>query len=289
MEVVRQHTGLSYSSYTLFTSCAYKYWLKKIAKVDIDEDAEESTEAFDVGKAFHQVLEDCKHELAGVKYETVQAVTDKYKLDPHTHTPMIYAMLKKYKAVHEEAGLKAHACEVPVETPNFYGVIDVVLTAPTGEWWIGDMKTTAAMYNNIAPSLPMNPQLNMYAYHCNILAKAVDLDPLDFQGCRYRVTTKSKLVRKKTEETKDFIERVALGVKSFDFIIPRETMRPDLFASLLADAKNHIDTYKDTPVPEQYFQRNFGNCMSYFRPCENWSRCHGNLRSKMPELKVIQS
>lgn len=268
---------LSPSSLSLFLSCQRKYWHKKIGDTPIDPDTEEDTEALKVGKAFHKVLEECMHELAGVSYQKVFSTVADHELVADEFAPMIFAMLGKYKAMHEKSGLKAIACEIEVRTETFLGYVDVVLVDKEGGFWLGDNKTSAAYYSNIAASLPRNPQLNLYAGHASQIATLLGLDINNFRGCRYMVTTKSKLIRKKTEELEDYLKRLSNSVKSVDFVIPIERMAPLDFRRTHLEALDFIRSERR----ETRYSQNFGNCNQYFRSCAFFSRCHGACHSQI--------
>jgi hypothetical protein len=276
--------GLSPSSLTLFQSCQRKYFYKKIAELPIDLDASEDTESFQVGKAFHKCLEDTKHDLDGYTVEQCREVAKLFDLSDDYHLPLIMAMLKKYKSMHLRAGLKAIACEVVIDTPTFYGITDVILEDEKG-WWIGDMKTAASFYANIIPGMPRHQQLNLYAFHSNVIADKLGIDPKGYRGCRYRLTTKSKLTRKPGENLKPYIDRLAVALKSFDFIIPKSFMNPSLAAKIHVEAKKFIDKNSK----ESKYTCNFNSCMQWNRPCAYFSRCHGRNFTEMSDLEAVTS
>lgn len=279
----RIHDGLSPSSLGLFQGCARKYYNKKIAKLPIDSDASEDSEAFQVGKAFHKCLEDTRHDLDGFTLKACIETCDGFGLSPDYHAPMVFAMLGAYKSVHKKAGLKVLACEMVVDTPAFYGIVDVILEDAAG-WWIGDMKTAAQFSKSLIPTLPKHQQLNLYAEHYPIIADVLGLDPYGYRGCRYRLTTKSKLTRRAGEDVASFISRLGNSVSSYDFIIPHALMAPAVAYRTHHVAKTFIDLHKD----EADYVPNFGNCMSYFKPCEFWSRCHGQTFTST-DLEVVTS
>jgi hypothetical protein len=274
--------GLSPSSLQLFQSCSRKYYLKKVAKVDIDPDQKEDTEALNIGKAFHKVLEDTKHDVTGIKYAQVEKTAKGYDLDPEFHAPMIFAMLGAYKKVHDKAALRAIACEVEVETETFYGFVDAIFHDFSGKWWIADIKTAASYTPGLVPSLPKHQQLNLYAAHADVIAKMLGLEMADYGGIRYRVTTKSRIGRKAGEQLKDFIERLSKSVQSYDVVIPKEIMSP-------SDALEvHLDAFARVKSKEENnFPRNYTSCYLFYRPCEFWSRCHGRKYSDELNLEII--
>lgn len=283
MEKVRkEHSGLSPSSLTLFQSCARKYYLSKIVKTPIDKDASRDSDATNIGKAFHKVLEDTKHEVEGLKYVKIQETVKSFDLDD-SYSPMIFAMLKKYSVVHRKSGLKAIACEIEIETVSFYGFIDVILQDSHGGWWIGDMKTASSYTPNLIPTLPSHPQLNLYAKHVNYISQLLGIDEGKYLGCRYLLTTKSKLVPKKDETLQNYINRLTGAIKSIDFIVSKELMNPEL---IVATHDKVFNALQEMPYNDEYLP-NYGSCLDYHRPCEYWSKCHGKTFSEMGSLHYI--
>lgn len=277
MEVRKLHSGLSPSSMALYQSCARKYFYKKIDGRKPDDDVDQDVEALNIGSAFHKVLEDTRHYLKDLSYQTVLKVaTDHAVADA---APMIFAMLSHYKAMHEASGLAVVACEVEVETKEFFGIVDVILKDLENNWWIGDMKT-ASSYNPAAlhPTLGRHPQLNLYAFHAAHIGASWGLEPNKYRGCRYRLTTKSKLIRKRDEELGAFIGRVSNVVKSYDFPVLKEAMDPEGIYDLHTRVREEIDI---SGKLQANFLQNFGNCMQYYRPCDFWSACHGKNCSQM--------
>lgn len=275
--------GLSPSSFAMFSGCNRKYFHKKIAKTPIDSDADTDTRPFMIGKAFHKVLEDHAHELKGVGLEAVKKVCAEFEVEGD-EAIMVAAMLSRYREVHEAAKLKAVACEVEIVTESFHGFVDVILQGPLG-WWIADMKTAASYNPAILPTLPGNIQLNLYAAHAAVISEIGGLDLKAFRGCRYRVTTKSKLIRKATEDEKSYFGRVRSAVRSFDFAIPASILKTE------QTLDTHLDVFKFIKKKRNAvnYPRNFGNCMNYNRPCEYFSQCHGFNFSAAPTLDTVAS
>jgi hypothetical protein len=275
--------GLSPSSLSMFLGCNRKYFHKKVAKTPIDSDADTDTRPFMVGKAFHKVLEDHRHELSGVGLAAVKKTCAEFEVEGD-EAIMIAAMLSKYREVHEATKLKAVACEVEIITEAFHGYVDVILQGPVG-WWIADMKTAASYNPAILPTLPGNLQLNLYAAHAAIIAEVGGLDLKAFRGCRYRLTTKSKLIRKATEDEKSYFARVRAAVKSFDFAIPVEILKTEQTLDTHAEAFKYIRKKRKA----EHYPKNVGNCMNYNRPCEYFSQCHGFNFSEAPALETVSS
>lgn len=275
--------GLSPSSLSMFLSCNRKYFHKKIGKSAPDDDASLDTKAFMVGKAFHKVLEDCKHELAGIKLSAIADTCKTFELDDD-ESIMVGAMLAKYKDMHGKAGLKAVACEIELQTPTFHGFVDVILQGPVG-WWIADMKTSASFNPTILATLPSNLQLNLYALHAALISEMGGLDLKAFRGCRYRLTTKSKLIRRASEGVAEYYQRVKSAVKSFDFVIPADLLQPEKTFDIHSEVFKHAQKKKK----ESQYSQNFGNCMNYNKPCEYWSKCHGFKFTEAPKLETIEA
>jgi len=273
-ETKKEHTGLSYSSLSTYLACPRKYYHSKVAKTEKDPGIEDRT-AFDVGSTFHLVLEDSKHNLTGLKYSTIVAACHKVvpvlgKEFAEEYAPMITAMLQSYRTMHEKSGMTVIACELELETPTFYGFVDVILMDDDGLWWIADMKTAASYSKMLPATLPRNLQLNLYAAHVKLVAEKLNLSVKDFAGVRYRLTTKSKLKRKNGEEMIPFIKRVGFGISSYDFAISREEL--DVRSAL--DIHSHgFEGTKSKDVKS--YTCNFNNCVQYYRFCEYFSRCHG--------------
>lgn len=263
---------LSYSSATLLQNCPRKYWHYKINETPIDIDADKSTAAFDIGKAFHKVLEDTKHEFSKFRPQLVLDACKEFNCEDEALK--IHAMLLKYYELHKEIGLQCVACETEISTTDFIGYVDAILINPyTKGWWICDIKTAARLDKTLVAKLNSDVQLNLYACFKDALAKQLNLEVDNFRGVRYRVTTKSKLKQKSSEKLEDYIQRVFHNIESVDVPIKAEMLRPqetwDRFKFL---HETTLDLDKDNP--EGAIQ-NFSNCNSYFRPCEYWSNCHG--------------
>lgn len=278
--------GLSPSSMSNYQLCQRRFANAKILNTPKDADTDEDTEALRVGSTFHKCLEDTKHNLTGYGLADVDKVVKEFGLDSGQHTPLLFAMLKRYKQMHDRAGLQAIAFEVPISTPVFYGIVDVILMEPlTSRWYVGDTKTAASFNPSLIPTLLRHPQISLYASHHKELAEKLGLNPEDFAGCRYRLTTKSKIARKASEETMAYVNRLAKVIKSIDFILPKERMSNDA-AVMHAAIKAEIDSKQGR---EELFVRNYSACMNYYRPCPYYSSCHLKTFSELQEIESVSS
>lgn len=279
---------LSYSSMRDLSSCEAKYYYRKVAQVAKDADAEES-DALGVGKAFHEYLEDVLH---GEKFNLQPFETHvRAKATEHNvvdEAPLIAAMAFAYMKLHVSSGLKVVKCEQAIETPKFIGYIDVILKDDSDGWWIGDLKTAAKFDDKKVAQLPKDEQLNLYSYFAKMLAPHFDLDPDKFRGCRYRVTTKTKSQIKPGESLLDFAKRMhdKGSVMSYDAIIPVSIMDIDVTWKHFEHMQDRAVSINNGEAPT----KNLGNCMSFFRPCDYWSQCHGKCFTDMttkPEVRVL--
>lgn len=274
-------TRLSYSSSTTLSNCQMKYFHYKVAGTKKDPDCRDDFTAFNVGKAFHQILENTMHQKSTV--EMIEEVCVFYKVEEHQ--AMIHAMVLKYLKVHKKSGLDCVGCEMELLNDIFIGFVDAVMKDDKGGWWIVDLKTAAMVSPLTFAKLGTDTQLNLYASFAPQIAEYYGLDLNKFKGARYRVTKKSRLKRKASEEYNDFVRRVFAGIESYDAIIPLKVMDPDkayrkhkaLHTMSMAYRGNEY-----TPMP------NYSYCDSFFRPCEYFSQCHGQTYTEaVKNIEVV--
>jgi len=279
-----QDTRLSYSSATLLKNCSQKYFYYKVAGVARDEDAEVNYDAFNIGKAFHWVMETNNHSEDNFHDLLDQAVKT---FEVEEARGMIHAMLLRYLQVHKKSGLEVVHCEFELTTDLFIGFIDVILKDADGNWWIGDLKTAARYSEITAAKLHNDVQLNLYASFAKEIASYFKLDPNKFRGARYRVTTKSVLKKKVTESYADHVKRTANNVKSYDIVIPLEKMDPKgVFAEHKKLHTRSMKMREGKLKPE----KNLSQCDSFFKPCEYFSQCHGKCFTELKdEIQMITS
>jgi hypothetical protein len=259
---------LSYSSMNEILGCEQKYAFRKVLELEPDDDYAKETDAMDIGSVFHTCLELCEHDLKGFKFPTLVECIEEYPdtLDLKTHGPLLWAMLRRYKLLHEDMSLKPAHIELELLAPKEYkGYVDAVLEDENG-YWITDIKTAATLSRFLRSRLADDRQLNLYVHWFNKILKPEK----PILGCRYRVVTKSRLKYKKVESFKQLSDRIFSGINAHEFVIPLNLMDPDSAYSTFKKVRvTQKKLHKDT-VPT----RNFNHCESYFRPCEYWSRCH---------------
>lgn len=265
---------MSYSTSKLLQNCEVEYMHSKIWETKPDEDFEE-TDAFGFGKAFHEVLEKSKHN-AFHKEHLLDAM-ETHKVNIADLGPLM-AMGKRYLQLHKLSGLKVVHCEQEISTPEYIGFIDMILVDENGGWWIGDLKTTSRFdEKNLLPRMAFDDQLNLYTYFFKWLAPLYDLDPMKFKGCRYRATTKPKIVQKGKETPEEYADRVADKVEVYDIEVPLSVMDPQsAWDSIVKSYERSVILQGGEDAPK----RNLNGCINYFRPCKFFSKCHGELFSK---------
>ena len=282
-------TRLSYSSATLLKNCEQRYYHYKVTKIDKDKDVEESN-AFALGKAFHHVLEMAMHKKPEKIVNKLEECVELFGID-ETEIGLLHAMVIQYLRCRKKTNLEAIACEYSLRSETFVGFVDLIEGEREGDgwgkWWITDLKTAKSFWSTLTARLPKDRQLNFYASFFRQIAEEFNLDPEKFQGCRYRVTTKSTAKQKKSESYTDYVMRMVEGknVKSYDIAVPKEKMHLNEVVNEMESLYNRSQELRNGDVPI----RNYSYCESYFKPCDYWSQCHGSCFSDMREdLEVIK-
>jgi hypothetical protein len=270
---------LSYSSASLLMSCEQQYWHKKVAKTPIDADADESTENFDIGKAFHQYLENTKHTKSKSHTAMVATVCKQYNV--FKHRCMIQAMIEAYLDLHIESKLRVIFCELQLSDENTLGFIDVGLVDDRiKEFWVGDMKTAGKIDWSLNAKLPFDYQLNLYSHYAEaILGFFPELKGYKFAGCRYRVTTKPDIMRKDNETDESFIRRTKSFCKSVDYVVPVQVLNPDEIYRIHKENRDRMVQLHNGEVP----RKNLGACFNWYRACQWWSQCRGRTYTESKE------
>jgi hypothetical protein len=262
--------------------CERKYVYRKVQKVERDSDAPMDTLPLDLGLVIHDCLELCKHDLTGFQASELKTKMLERNVDSKWY-PMLWAMLRRYKDLHMKSALTTLLVEVEIRNEDFLGFIDVVL-GDKGGWWIGDVKTAAQVNKFLPQMLPRDKQLNLYYAHFK--PEEHGLDWCHFQGARYRVVTKSKLKRKKDDTDSSYSKRLYENIQGVEYVIPKEHMVPE--ETKLEFEKLRMRQKELWTLPQRA-KKNFANCVSYFRPCEYWSQCHGveyNAKRRVEAIEV---
>tara|TARA_R110000751_G_scaffold82106_2_gene165323 strand:+ start:181 stop:999 length:819 start_codon:yes stop_codon:yes gene_type:complete len=264
---------LSYSSSNLVLNCQQKYVHYKVDKVDKDSDFVDSN-ALKIGSAFHKCLEDTKHVLKGFTPANLKLVVEDHELDFEEHGPLLFAMLAKYKDLHEASGLVCDRVETKLDDKNLLGYVDVhMIDEKSGELWITDVKTAANISGSLKKRLSQDRQLNLY------VSRSLDCGPI--AGSKMRVVSKPKLKRKADEKFGAYFKRLYKSCKAHEYTVRREDMEPE------KAYEDHVDLAKIARSLHKGKKptRNYSFCESFFRPCEYWSKCHGG-REFSDETKI---
>ncbi len=266
---------LSYSSMSTLQSCEQKYHHYKIANTPKDSDYVES-DALGLGKAFHSVLEKNLH-VDFTESDVIQAMTEN-NVDS-SDKDLLTVMLNKYIEFRKASGFKVVHCELELGTNDYVGFIDFIAVRGN-KWWIGDLKTASRHDETILSRLPLDPQLNLYAYFSHGIHNAVpQIDGMEFGGCLYNQTTKSKA---------GTIKGLENGVKVFETIIPVTVMNPPAMFTLFSEVHDRALELHKGEAPK----KNFSSCFNYFSPCPYFSQCYGSNFSennKKVTLTTLQS
>ena len=269
---------ISYSSSNTFQGCKRKFYYDKVVKIDHDPDFVDNAKALRVGKAFHMVIELCAHMQSNFSNDILQKSFAENKIDDPTEQGLIWGMAIRYLKLHSKSNLKAVGMEIQIGDPQDYiGFIDAVMTDIHDNWWIVDLKTAGKLNNSLLSRLSRDPQLNIYAYYTNQVAKLLGLDVSKFAGVRYRVTTKATIKCSVKETMKDFAKRVYDRVESYDIGIPAKDLDSAAvyrqFMTMLVQMRG-LKELEEEDVPQ-----NFNFCESFFKPCPYWSNCYGQTFS----------
>jgi hypothetical protein len=264
---------ISYSSSNTYQGCQRKFYYHKVIKIDNDPDFTENSKALRIGKAFHQILELCRHDFKAITNDIVYKSFEENKLDCPTEQGLVLGMAKKYSVLHKKSGLALAGIEIEIgDRVNYIGFVDAVMVDTLGAWWIVDLKTAGKLNNSLLSRLSKDPQLNIYSHYTDQIAEVCKLKVENFAGVRYRVTTKALIKRSVKERMGAFVQRVYDRVESFDIGIPAKDLMPQETYNYFMSMLKKMRALQDTP--ENEISQNFTYCESYFKPCPYWSRCY---------------
>ena len=277
-------TRLSYSSMAQLQTCEQQYAHRKIYKTPVDSEEQDRT-AFDVGSATHECVEFTDWGLRPLTQVIVDQAIVNYP-DAADHKGLVHAMALKLIQQQKASGLICVKAEQQIVSPKFNGFIDLIAKYPSGDWYIIDLKTSAYKPNDgLIARLPMDRQLNLYASYYEMMAPLLDLDPKKFQGCIYRVVTKSKANPKASESYKAFVQRVTKLTKVYDVIVPKDKLHIKEVVEMFDDAYVKSMSLREGEVPS----KNLGACFNYFRTCEYFSKCHGYKAEEVVKSITMKS
>lgn len=263
---------LSHSSASLLRGCEQKYVYYKVLGIDKDDDSEQNEEAFNVGKATHYIIEQLLHSYTNFSEFENHLDYAAVQFQIQHKRELVAALAFKLLQLHKREKLHTVHCEFKIETEVVLGYVDLIACDDDKNWWIIDIKTASRLDNLTVAKLHNDYQLNLYAYHYKLIAKGLNLDPKKFMGCRYRVVTKSAAKLKTNETIPEYIKRTQNTIKGYEIIIPKEKMNPDLVFKEHKSLQRRARALHKGSKPKC----NYAHCSSFFRPCEYWSKCHGD-------------
>lgn len=280
---------LSHSSAQTLLGCEQKYYFYKVEGAPHDPDYHKS-DALAIGSAVHDILEHSRHE----KPESLSKAVEKTIKDPEIQLPkehanMVVGMVIKYCRLWKKLGLRVLEVEPAIESEEVSGFIDVIEEDQDGKWWITDVKTWKDLKPVKLAEAPSDPQLNLYAAHAPQLAEKFDLPFENFAGVRWRVVTKTSAKQRAKESARDYIKRIAdKHLKAYDIAIPKHLLNPPAQLARHLELQKRAKQLKSKRGKKP--SRNYGNCFSFFSPCEYWSKCHGGkcYSDQMSEIKVVE-
>jgi len=264
---------LSHSSANLLRGCEQKYAFYKVRGVDKDPDFDDNQEHFNVGKAVHYILETSLYVWDRDSFfDLVHKAAETF--DCQHKEELLAVMAFKGMQIQKGEGLHAVHCEYKIETKYVLGYVDLVACDEDKNWWIIDLKTAKKLSDLTVAKLSNDYQLNLYAAHYKIIAKALGLDPKKYMGCRYRVITKSSAKQKSSEDIQGYMQRVLKSgwVKGHEIIVPKEQMNPDMILKEHRALWRRAKKLHEGSKPKC----DYAFCSSFFRPCEYYSHCHGD-------------
>lgn len=275
----------SYSASNVLKSCQRQYVLKYTLGVEKDPDVEDDATALRFGKAFHTVCEWTNHDVRKFTVALMTKAAFENCLNTE-ETTKLYACLKSYYDLHSKSKLECIAIELEVGDEDIVGYVDAVMEDRNGNFWIVDLKTSGLVMETLFARLHKDPQLNLYAAYVNQAmaiinnGRAKKLELSKFQGCRYRVVAKPKTVVKTGESYDSYAARAKPA--AYDVVIPIHKMDPEaalreIKAAAAEAAALTLDNSKC----------NRANCLSWNRPCDFWSQCHGDTFTTCKDNAIV--
>jgi hypothetical protein len=263
---------LSYSSYTTIKSCESRYWHYKVNNTPVDTDYSDEKKSLILGKAFHSILEFTKHTSTGLG-DAIKHVKEGIGDDDMA---LVVAMVKVYLRFREShkqySKLNPVGIEVEISNEKFMGFVDVVLADENGNWYIGDLKTTARQSETLKSRLQMDAQLHLYSSQAEQIAEKLNLEKNKFMGALYITTNKTTTKRKDNEKLSDYVDRLTGAIETRVYVVPMDKAKTDWVTSDFISYHEKTNQLRSGKVPE----KNYSQCENYFTPCPYFSKCHGH-------------
>ena len=110
----------------------------------------------------------------------------------------------------------------------------------------------------------------------NQIAEKFDLDMDLFAGVIYRVTLKSRMKIKASEDAIEFGKRLLDYIEVKDIFIPFDDLDPEESYLNIIEAQERAMQIRDHGAEPE---KNYASCEAWFRPCNYFSKCHGHLNT----------
>jgi hypothetical protein len=281
---------MSYSSRKDLHTCARKWFFKKVAKVNRDDDLVEDDIHLRLGTAYHSLLEINEEHRRATPNQAHYLATE-LDLEPE-HEGQILAMAWAYSEFFSRLGVNCVAFEHRLLSDSVLGYIDrIYLNPQTREWYIVDHKTAKKMSNGLPERLLRDEQTHSYFSFVDDICESLGLEMEKFSGCCYTVCYKPQYKMKAGETPFDYATRVLPKIKIEQFtFMPDEKFTKQVRGGLEADWMYQQSVKKKSEQdPDWTPPPNFNSCFDYFRPCPYWSRCYGRKYTECVKMIDIRS
>ena len=293
---------LSHSGINTMLACEHKFASRYVYKTPVDSDYVDS-KALHFGKAFHKILENCKHDYKLCTTGMMREVCNDFSLAWDNDGAKIASCLRSYFAGQDPKWKCIHT-EVGFETDDHKGFIDAIFEhVDDKRWRIGDNKTSGVKLEvAIKAKLINDQQMNMYVWHAPFIALMLGLDIDKFDGISYREVEKPRHRWKPDiKERHEDLELSSSSTEDVEFYKPTVTVttRPETWAEFTQRCGE--PPYRETVLLRHEFifldrvvanimqmteraraleaidavpTRNMQACKQWGSPCPYWSQCY---------------
>lgn len=258
---------LSVSSTNTYLACQRKFWHAKIDLTASDTDYVRPN-YFQFGAAYARIQEIVSEGWFLLSPELVINECIKEGLDT-TNAAKMLAMLKTYQRNIDDrittSSERTVYSEMILKHPFISGRIDKIIRRGNSIY-IGEDKTAASINFALAETLKTDPQICGYAACREQIEEKIGCA---ISGVIYRVVTKPKQRRKKSELWLDYSERCECDFQ--EITVPLDSLDISGTIQRLELLHGEIVAKKD----REEFIQNKRNCSANYQNCEYFSQCHG--------------
>ncbi len=181
---------VSHSKIECFENCPYKYKLKYLDKIKTLKDTDAANNPLYLGTALH----------TGIEKDAETAIKEYYAQYPIITDEHINEAIKlRYLIPKAKELLPPGDYEVPIETEDFIGYIDLLSPNDDGTYDLWDFK-----YSNNSYHYKDSPQLHLYKY----FKEKESLNQIKIKNLHYLLVPKINIKLKKTETLDEFRDRL---------------------------------------------------------------------------------